>query len=313
MEKLEWISSKERKQSVSLIEEVQKGFQDQLKESVSRSFARRLIIRGKVFSSGRVLKKPDLNVNPQSALTVYYQESELKKVRQISDPDLDFSICHQDEDLLIVNKPAGIPSHATVDPRRKNLLGLVSERFSQEEGGDPYLVLHHRLDKDTSGLVLFSRSKRANPGVAELFSKRKVIKTYQAVVLNRAQKKPGDRWVTRNYLKRKKSTSLKVARMEPVRSGGDVAETAFRVLAVKGALAWVEALPKTGRTHQIRTHLESENLPILGDPIYGGVSAPRLFLHAYRLSFEHPILHKQVEVEAPLPPEFENVKRETTG
>src|SRR4029434_9183165 len=130
----------------------------------------------------------------------------------------------------------------------------------------PYLGVHHRLDRDTSGIVLCTKSSRVNAAVAKSFSGHQVMKTYHAITIPCRNLKA--EWTIKNHLG-KASTKSKRSRYAAVRSDGDFAETFFRVIADHPRGVWVEAIPKTGRTHQIRVHLSECGLPILGDDLYG--------------------------------------------
>ncbi|HLH30187.1 MAG TPA: RluA family pseudouridine synthase [Terriglobia bacterium] len=219
-------------------------------------------------------------------------------------------ILYEDPDLILVDKPAGLPAHPTVDESRDNLFAAVTRFLEKRDGKTPYLGIHQRLDRDTSGIVLFTKSRQVNPALAELFSAHKIIKTYQALTEPRVSGKRKEKWTVRNRLG-KMSSRGKRTRYGAVDSGGDFAETAFRVIEEYPVGLWIEAMPKTGRTHQIRVHLAEDGMPILGDDLYGGGHshdlASRLMLHAVELKFPHPLSGVQLSVKSALPIDFVRV------
>jgi RluA family pseudouridine synthase len=215
-------------------------------------------------------------------------------------------ILFEDEDLIFIDKPPGTPAQPTLDEARDNLFDAVGRFLAGREGiARPYVGVHHRLDRNTSGVVLFTKSRRVNAAVARSFSDHRVKKTYQAITIWRPNVKL--EWTVKNYLG-KASSGSKRSRYAAVESNGDFAETSFRLIADHKQGLWIEATPKTGRTHQIRVHLSEDGLPILGDDLYGGDSAsglaPRLMLHAVRVELPHPVTGREASVESPLPADF---------
>ncbi len=214
------------------------------------------------------------------------------------------AILFRDDHCLAVDKPAGIPSGPTRDPARVHA-ALLAERAA----GTP-LTLLHRLDKDTSGVLLLGRSREFSRALLEDFRHRRVEKVYLALV----QGTPRDRFEVVSHLKEAAGD-----RILTVSSGGMRAETAFRVLARTKGYALVEARPRTGRTHQIRVHLAGEGCPIVGDARYGGSAEAgglpvlRQMLHARSVSFRHPVSGLEVRVEAPLPADFLAAARAAFG
>ena len=199
-----------------------------------------------------------------------------------------------------------------MDKARDNLLAaLIRFLSARDRIANPYVGVHHRLDRDTSGAVLFTKSPRVNAAVAESFSNHQVIKIYQALTVPRRERPLEKQWSVRNHLGKIGSKS-KRARYGEVQSNGALAETAFRVIAEHPRGVWIEAVPRTGRTHQIRVHLAGCGLPILGDDLYGpdnpseagDVRTPRLMLHAAELKFSHPITKREICVRSPLPDDF---------
>lgn len=221
---------------------------------------------------------------------------------------MNFPILFEDEYFLIAEKPSGLPSQPTVDKRRPDFFTLLKKQLKEERGNDFYLGLHHRLDRDTSGLMIFAKNKAANEPLADLFKKHLIQKTYLCLTKN--QKCP-DKWEVKNHLAEVRDPVLKKMKMHSVRSGGDKAHTLFRKLEAlpKGLL--IEAKPLSGRMHQIRVHLAEAGLGIFGDDIYPAPQkpqAPRLMLHALSLEFTHPFTQEKMKVECPLPTEMEDFK-----
>lgn len=206
-------------------------------------------------------------------------------------------ILFEDEQILAANKPAGLPSHATADPLRPHLQGLLERQVARS------LVLFHRLDLDTTGVVLFGKDPSINRAMTELFRDREAHKTYHAVVSGRwaetwtevqtwIKKTGGGRWAN-----------------VPKGKGGDFAVSKFKTLASNGERSWIEVRPETGRTHQIRLHCLERGHPILGDKFYGRPD-PRnvpMALHARAIEFEHPVTKKMLRIEAPHPDYWKSI------
>ena len=177
--------------------------------------------------------------------------------------------------LLVVSKPSGLLTHATADKSRKNLVDLV--RAERPDGSE--LTLQHRLDRETSGLVLFTTEVATRAVVAQQFEQRRVHKQYLCWIRG---KRLDSTWSVEAPLT-ERSGRVKVGPGKPSR-------TDFRLVRRQGEFCLLEARPVTGRKHQIRAHLAHLGLPILGDRLFGGEEASRLLLHAYRLSLSHPAL-----------------------
>lgn len=206
-------------------------------------------------------------------------------------------VLFEDQWLLAVNKPSGLPTQPTLDRKRPDLYTRL-----QETRQWPYLGLHHRLDVPTSGLVLFTKDKRANKGVSELFQGRNLQKKYYCLVDGLPMT---DEFELQNFLKAVKLKNGKT-KVFSTHSGGDPAHTTFRLLKKYEHYSLIEASPHTGRMHQIRVHLAELGFPILGDSLYHRVDRrfPRLMLHAAQLHFIHPITKEPVVIAAPLPEDF---------
>ncbi|MGK2896257.1 MAG: RluA family pseudouridine synthase [Candidatus Saccharimonadales bacterium] len=214
---------------------------------------------------------------------------------------LDFSaetlpIIYEDEDVLVVNKPIGVLSHAKSTINEEfTVADFIKPKTSyQTETSRPGII--HRLDRDTSGVLLTVKNKKAAKIIQRQFEHRTVQKTYSAIVngLPKESEALIDLPIGRN------PSAPSTFRVDP---SGKSAQTTYQVIKSNGALSLVELLPKTGRTHQLRVHMQYIGTPIQGDRIYGRES-DRLYLHAHKLSLTLPdgIHHT---FEAPIPAEFE--------
>jgi 23S rRNA (cytosine1962-C5)-methyltransferase len=183
-------------------------------------------------------------------------------------------VLFEDEHLLVVDKPAGVNTHAPSPFAGEGIYDWLRHREPRWAA----LAIIHRLDKETSGVMLFGKTPLANRSLTEQFAARTVRKQYLLLT---------DRPVQRAEF----TVKTEIRRMGEAYAsgaGGEAAETHFRVLERQGGLTAVAAEPRTGRTHQIRVHAAESGFPILGDTLYGGTAAERVFLHAAGLSFKHP-------------------------
>lgn len=277
--------------------------------SLSRSVIRKLIVAGAVRDGDRPLRQPKMPL-PRDVfcLTVLIDPSRLSTAEDrrpliIAKKDIVF----EDEVLLVVNKPSGYPTHPTIDPKRPNLMGAVEAFLKKRAGGEEvYLGLHHRLDAETSGLVVFTLDRAVNAKVGAGFAERQVKKQYLALV-RRGEKLPPRSWEVESYLG-PIGKSAGRAKYGSVRAGGDHALTRFELIEEGARGLLVRAFPHTGRTHQIRIHLSEGGMPILGDDLYGSPhdqrAASRLMLHAECLEMTHPLTGKLLKLRAAPPEEF---------
>jgi RluA family pseudouridine synthase len=292
-----------------------------LARPVSKAKVRKLIVAGVRIAS----KIIQLNARIEAFIDLKKLDSDAtSKDRPFEMADS--HILYEDDWLIAVNKPPGLPTQSTLDEARVNLFAVTKRFLDQRAKKMPanganevrstiYLGLHHRLDRDTSGVVLFTKSKDANAGVAELFSKHLAQKTYQALTHkpkvipgSKPHALPGKEWTVKNYLGRAQGAkgAGKRSRFKSVHSGGDFAQTNFKCIEETAGGLWVEAKPKTGRTHQIRVHLAELGMPILGDDFYGNQDsvAVRLMLHASDLTFMHPLTKVELSIRSPIPEDF---------
>ena len=210
-------------------------------------------------------------------------------------------LVYEDADLLVVDKPAGLSVHPGPGHPDQTLVNGLLARIPDLGGigGELRPGIVHRLDKDTSGLLIVAKTQMAHTRLTAALAARRVQKTYLALVRGVPDPVEGtvDAPVGRDPTNRQ--------RMALVENGRE-ARTHYRVLGGGGGCALLEVRPETGRTHQIRVPLASIRHPIVGDSVYGrgGPPAPRQMLHAWRLRFDHPITGATVEVEAAPPADF---------
>lgn len=215
-------------------------------------------------------------------------------------PTLDLEIVHEDRDLIVVDKPAGLVVH----PGPGNRSGTLSQALAgKAAGGDPSRPgIVHRLDKETSGLLIVARSDVVLRALQRELRARNIRRGYTALVRGRPQSRTGtiDAPLGRDRRDPEKIT----VRAAPARE----AVTHFSVLEEIGARTLLEVTLETGRTHQIRVHLAAIDLPVCGDVKYGiagDLGLTRQFLHAGRLEFRHPVSGEPMKLASPLPDDLE--------
>jgi len=214
-------------------------------------------------------------------------------------------VIHQDDELLAVNKPAGLSSQGgRIDV---NTLDELLGAFAKPSGSRPRLI--HRLDRDTSGVLLAARSQPAAAYLGKAMMARRVRKTYLALVAPGAPE-PREGLIEAALLREDIGRDSRVRVCEAGHPEAKAATTRYRTLAANDQAALVELNPATGRMHQLRVHLAHIGRPIAGDARYGGAMVvgghpvPRLMLHAQALAFPHPQGGAQTRIEAPIPPDL---------
>jgi 23S rRNA (cytosine1962-C5)-methyltransferase len=209
-------------------------------------------------------------------------------------------IRHEDGALVCVEKPWGLSTHAAEETRSDDLASWLRAHY-EARGETTYLGIHQRLDKDTSGLVLFARAKTANGSLAAQFEGRSVKKTYVAVVEGRIPERGKlDHRIGAGEGKRREARPLSST---PRREDRE-AHATFEVLERRGRRSLVRLVPTTGRTHQLRAQLAAIAAPIVGDTLYGGALHRRLLLHADGLSLTHPTTGAALALSSPCPDEL---------
>ena len=262
----------------------------------SRALAERLIASGAALVDGDRRPKSHRLAGGEEI------EVEVPESQGLVAETLEIPVVWEDEHLLVVDKPAGLVVHPAGGTRTGTLVHGLLELGA--EGGDdedrPGIV--HRLDKDTSGLLVVARSSEAHERLAELIRERQVERRYLALVVGSPRSRTGRIEAPIGRDRRDRSRhSLDTATPRD-------AVTWFELLEQLRSHALLEVRLETGRTHQIRVHLEAIELPVAGDPVYGVAGAlglERQFLHAHRLRFTHPFTGEEVDVTSPLPPDLE--------
>ncbi len=270
----------------------------------SRSALQRLIRAGRVTVGSRPARKGGEVVPAEARIRVEAEREELRATPE----DLPLDIVYEDEDLLVVNKPAGMVVHLGAGVKSGTLVNALLHRVRQlsSAGGELRPGIVHRLDKLTSGLVVVAKNDCAHRALAAQFKGREVRKTYLALVHGCVAKEAGEitQPIGRDPSRR---TRMKVGGI-----GAREALTRYRVLRRFPKFTLLEAHPHTGRTHQIRVHLAWLGHPIVGDTRYGapgkvrlagkeGATLPRTFLHAAQIEFRQPRTGDVLALCAPLP------------
>lgn len=264
----------------------------------SRAEAQRLIEAGRALVDGRVVPKRHL----LAAGEVLEIRPTPAPLSELVPEAIDMVVRFEDEHLLVVDKPAGIVTHPSAGHQGGTLVhGLLAHAISG--GADPTRPgIVHRLDRDTSGLLVVARSERAHRRLQRMLRERTIERTYAALVHGAAPPAMTvDRPIGRDRRVR--------TRMAIADETGRPAVTHARRVEDLGRFTLLEVRLETGRTHQIRVHLESVGHPVVGDRVYGrrqeSLGLERQFLHAARLAFAHPETGEPIEVESPLPHDLE--------
>ncbi len=270
----------------------------------SRARVRGLIEHGGVILNGEICKDPGYRVSVHQTLTVHYEPQCRYRNKSPERPTHGFSVVYVDDYLVVVNKNAGILTVPTEHGNSNTLINLVSTHLNRGQTHSKMAGLVHRLDRETSGLLIFGRTPEITKGLIQQFANRKPEREYTAIV---AGLLAHDHGVIRSHLATDKTLNQKSVASEH----GQLAVTHFRVVDRRKNATLVVVNLETGRRNQIRVHFSEMQHPVLGDTRYlpHKASHPdwpykRLALHARLLGFSHPIDGRSMRFEAPLPKEF---------
>jgi 23S rRNA pseudouridine1911/1915/1917 synthase len=264
----------------------------------TRSQFQRFIDRGCVEVNG-AFKKSSIKLRTGDRVAV---DIEIPESAGIIAEDIPLKILTADNDVIVIDKPSGLVVHPGAGARRGTLVNALLHHFPEIKGlgGEERPGIVHRLDKETSGVMVIARSRRAYEELQRQFKAREVKKVYLALVWGRL---PGSEgrfdWPIGRHVKHGQRMSIKTRKPR-------AAVTDYRILKESRLYSLLEVSPITGRTHQIRVHLSAAGHPLVGDRRYGPSRSPkrmfpRLFLHAHRLSFCHPGTARPVAFVSPLP------------
>jgi 23S rRNA pseudouridine1911/1915/1917 synthase len=271
---------------------------------LTRSQIHKIILGGGVRVDGAV-RKPGSRLKAGERIEVEFEE---EGADILSAEDIPLRVLASDGSIVVLDKPSGMTVHPGAGRREGTLAAALIHAFPEIAGvGSPERPgIVHRLDRETSGVMVAARSPAAFESLSGQFRDRNVHKIYLGLVWGRMPAAEGCfTWAIGRHVRHGQKISVRTRRPKQ-------AETRYRVLREYRETTLLELRPVTGRTHQIRVHLAAAGHPVVGDGRYGKKGArkfPRLFLHAHRLSFSHPGTGERVEFESPLPAELEEILR----
>ena len=240
-------------------------------------------------------------IEPNDSVRVYITEVVEKDIEA---EDIKLDIVYQDGDIAIINKYSGMVVHPAHGHYSGTLVNAILFQIKDLSGinGEMRPGIVHRLDKDTSGLIIVAKNDKAHTKLTEMFKNKEIKKTYLAIVKGKVSKETGriETNIGRDEKDRKK---MSVSRDE---KKGKLAITTYKVIDSNERYSLLDVNIETGRTHQIRVHMKHIGYPILGDIVYGRPDNKimRQMLHAYKLEFKHPITSEEMVLEAQLPKDF---------
>lgn len=285
------------------------------KSGISRAQIKRLLDAGKVSSGGSVLTNASLKI--KNSLTIDVLNTNIWGGGEVSPENIPLDVVYEDEDIIVINKPAGIVTHPSIAHSSGTLVNAIMHHTANvsDLGGLDRAGIVHRLDKDTSGLIVVAKNNASHVELARQFEHEKgttLRRKYKCFCFGVPSPKDGiiDTLIGRHPKLRQQNTVLK--------DGGKQAITIYKTIGVNyitptRPLSYIECELITGRTHQIRVHMKHLKCPIIGDPVYGkNIIERRIYpddvrdfsrqaLHAYYLEFEHPKTQQQMIFEAALP------------
>ena len=263
---------------------------------ITRSRAGALIKEGCVQAAGAVQQKAGFKLKAGMAVTVEIPEA---VPTEVAAEDIDLDILYQDSDLAVVFKPSGMVVHPAAGNESGTLVNALLKHLDNLSGigGEIRPGIVHRIDKDTSGLLLVAKNDKSHVSLSEQIKAHTVHRAYRSIVIGGFKQDEGtvDAPIGRHPADRKKMAIV---------PGGREATTHWRVLEPLRGATLLECRLTTGRTHQIRVHMSSIGHPLLGDPVYGPKKMPcpvsgGQLLHAFRLGFVHPTTGEEMLFEAP--------------
>lgn len=273
---------------------------------LSRTNIKRLIEEDKVKVNGKI-QKASYKVEDGDVIQIEKVE---EKTITLKPQDIPLDIIYEDNDIIVINKQKGLviyPSNGNPDGTLVNAIMNICKDSLSSVGGEIRPGIVHRLDKDTSGLIIVAKNDKAHIQMSEQIKNHEVTKTYIALVRGNISENEAT-------IKMPIARSTKDRKKMAVSKDGKDAITHFDVIKKYNKYTLIEVRIETGRTHQIRVHMSTIGYPIIGDIVYSNGKNPfgveGQMLHSWKLDFYHPITKKRLQLEAPLPEYFENVLKE---
>lgn len=265
----------------------------------SRTTVKKLIKNRRVAVEGEAQARPDFMVRKGQSIEVFpaIKNPKGKPGRPYRQRQLPFAVLHEDEHLVVVDKPAGLLTIATDKERQKTLYRMVSDYVKNASEGKKIIFIVHRLDRDVSGVIVFAKDEKTKRKLQDGWESAEKI--YHAVVEGKPSPSKGTvrSWLCENRVHRM-YTCYKSTK------GAAEAITHYKTIRA-GTRSFLEINIETGRKHQIRVHMASLGCPITGDRLYGqGKGGGGIALHAHKLSFDHPHTGKRVTIKSPMPGRF---------
>ncbi|MGM0508332.1 MAG: RluA family pseudouridine synthase [Fusobacteriota bacterium] len=267
----------------------------------TRSQIKKYIDKGDIRIEGQSSSKAGYKLNGDEKIIINLTNDEFELTPQ----NIDIEIIYEDKDIAIINKEAGIVIHpAKAHPKDTLVNAILFHIKKLSNAGERFRPgIVHRLDKDTSGLVVIAKTNKAYYKLVDRFKNKDIEKKY--LTITKGVPKPSGR--IDNLIGRNPKDRLKMA---VVNQNGKKAISNYRVLDENNGYALIEVQIETGRMHQVRVHMNHIGCLILGDDRYGiSKAASRQMLHAYELKFEHPITGEEIKIKGPIPSDFENLMK----
>tara|TARA_B100001564_G_scaffold335869_1_gene325569 strand:- start:385 stop:1263 length:879 start_codon:yes stop_codon:yes gene_type:complete len=278
------------------------GVLELMMPSTSKSKLRKMLTEGRIQVNGEVIHKAKYNVSSKSLVEILERKKALANTPPPkSRKNSKLNVVWEDEAILVVEKPAGLLSIAT-DKLEKDTLHSWCVDYVREENEKNWCFIVHRLDRDTSGVMVFARHERHKEYLQSQFSRRSVHRTYHALVEGRPRENHG---TSREWLVEDKH--LHVKKVKSSFHGAKEAITHWNIEQTTNVLSLLHITIETGRRHQIRMAMKTLGCPVVGDGLHGAESNPlqRICLHASSLEFLHPLDDEPVRFEAPIPNGFQ--------
>lgn len=270
-------------------------------KSESKTTVKSLLAHKQIIVNDKPTTKFDTPLKPGDKVGIFFDQSHSVLNHSM------LNILFEDESIIVIDKMSGLLSMATERDREKTAYHILSEHVKKKDPRNCIFILH-RLDRETSGVMMFSKSQKVQEMLQKNWDQAITERKYIAVVEGQPQQPQG---TLKSYLAENSTYLVHTT----TANKGKLAITHYRVLKSNGRYSLVELDLETGRKNQIRVHMQEAGCPVTGDKKYGAKTNPihRLALHAFKLRFIHPITHKEMDFETPFPKRFELLARKDSG